>query len=162
MAMQFRGRMRGDHRAVLLGQRRDAQALGKTCIARAVELYVAYRAVGDEVAKRETRPLALTVRQRYRGAGGEPRIIWRLEIPMQWFFQPENIQWLDRARKGDAIVHVVGGVQVEHQRRALADCLAHHSDALRFVGRTTASGLELDGPVAGLNEIRKFPGIDFI
>src|SRR6266566_6992167 len=69
--------VRRDHDRVLLGQRGDAQALGETRGARAVELHVADRAGGNEVAHREAGELALAVREGYRGGGGEPHEIRR-------------------------------------------------------------------------------------
>src|SRR5262245_23227518 len=64
MRVQLRCGVRRDHDRVLLVQRRHAQSLGEPGGTRAVELHVADRAAGNEVADREARQLALPVRKR--------------------------------------------------------------------------------------------------
>ena len=64
MRVQLGRGVRRNHDRVLLGQRRHAQPLGEPRGTRAVELHVADRAAGNEVAHRETRQLALAVRKR--------------------------------------------------------------------------------------------------
>src|SRR5262245_9433323 len=64
MRVQLGRGVRRDHDRVLLGQRRHAQPLGEPRGARAVELHVADRAAGNEVAHREARQFALAVRKR--------------------------------------------------------------------------------------------------
>src|SRR4030095_11584781 len=101
MRVQLGRGVRGGHDRVLLGQRGDAQTLGKTRSARAVELHIADRAGGDEVAYREAGELALAVREGYRGGGGQPHEIRRLQIPVQRLFQPVDVERLDPAGELD-------------------------------------------------------------
>jgi hypothetical protein len=160
MRVQLGRGVRRDHDRVLLGQRGDAQALGETRSARAVELHVADRAGGDEVAHREAGELALAVREGYRGGGGQPHEIRRLQIPVQRLFQPVDVERLDPAGELDAAVDVVRRVHVEHQGDVLADGLAHRPHPPRLVRRAAGAGLELDGAIPGLHEACELLGID--
>ena len=113
--MDFRRGMRRDDDAMLLGQRGDAQRLGKSGGPRRVELHVADAAIDDEIAHREAGQLALAMRQRDRRRRREPREIGRLQIPVQRLLEPEDALRLDAPRELDAVRQIVGRVHVEHQ-----------------------------------------------
>src|SRR6266540_508307 len=75
MAMDLRHAVRRDDDAMLLGQRGDAQGLGKAGGARRVELHITDAAGDNEVADREAGQFALAMRQGDRRRRGEPREI---------------------------------------------------------------------------------------
>src|SRR5271165_6213546 len=95
VAVQLGRGVRRDHHPVLLGQLGDPQRLGEAGRARRIELNIADAAGDDEVAYRKAGQLALAMRQRDRRRGSEPREVGRLQIPMQWLLEPEDLLRLD-------------------------------------------------------------------
>src|SRR5258705_6958260 len=149
MRVQLGRGVRRDHGRVLLGQRGDAQALGETGSGRAVELQIADRAGGDEVAHGEAGELALAVREGYRGGGGQPHEIRRLQIPVQRLFQPVDVERLDPAGELDAAVDVVRRVQFEHYGDVLAHGLAHQPPPPRLIRPAAGPGPSLYRAIPG-------------
>src|SRR5947209_12449504 len=64
MAVDLRRAVRRDHDAMLLGERGDAQGLGKAGGPRRVELHIADAALHDKIAHRKSGQFALAMRQR--------------------------------------------------------------------------------------------------
>ena len=159
MTVDLRRAVGCNDNAMLLGQRSDAQRLGKAGRAGRVELHTTYAAFDDEIAHRKAGQFALAMRQRDRRCRRQPREISGLQVPVQRFLEPEDAVRLDAMGELNAINQIIGRVHVEHQLRRRADRRAHRTDPLD-IGRDAAEpGLQLDRAVAVIDKLRHLLGI---
>ena len=93
-------------------------------------------------------PFALTVSERYRRRGRKTHIVGRLQIPVQWLLEPQDVVRCHSLGEADAAGDVVWRVHVQHQLDARTDCLAHYADARNLVRQGQRPGLQLHRAVA--------------
>ncbi len=113
----------------------------------------------DELPHCETVPFALAVRERDRRRTRDLEVIGRLQVPVQWFFQPGDVVPGNGVRILDALRHAIRRVDVEGQLHVGANGITHGTDALDFPGERERAGLELHGLEAGLGELGELVGI---
>ena len=96
------------------------------------------------------------MRQWNRRCRGEADEVSRLQIPVQRFFQPEDVIGCDSLGEAYAAGDVIRCVHVQHEQHVATDRFAYPADPRDFVLQRQRTGLQLDRPVAPRDVFHEF------